>query len=242
MSGHSKWAQIKRQKGIADIRRGQTFTKIANAITIAAREGGEGPRLRLAIEKARAVNMPKENVERAMERGMGKREGGQDLAEVVYEGFGPGGVSVIVEAATDNKQRTTSEIKQVFDKHGGTFASLGAVSYQFKTVGLLSVRKKEKSLEDIFSLAADAGAVDVEEAGEEVLIYTRPKDLGRVRDELARTLSVTSAELVRQPTTTIPITDKGKADKVLSFTEHLEQLDDVQKVYANFDIPDRFFA
>lgn len=247
MSGHSKWAQIKRQKGLTDIKRGQTFTKIANAITIAVREGGgaspqQNVRLRLAIDKARSVNMPKENIERAIARGKGVQGKGADLSELVYEGFGPGGVAVVVEAASDNKQRTAAAIKNVFAKCGGTLAAPGAVAYQFQTVGLVSVGRKEKSLDEVFLLAADAGAMDVEDAGEEVLVYTRPEELSRIRDILAKSLSVTTAELIRKPTASVPIQSREEAKKVFSFIEQLEGLDDVQKVYASFDIPDELLG
>lgn len=247
MSGHSKWAQIKRQKGAADIKRGQTFTKIANAITIAVREGGgigdpdSNFRLRLAIDKARSANMPKENIQRAIDRGKGPStgSGSSSLEEVVYEGFGPAGVAVMVETVTDNKQRTASEIKNIFDKSGGTLASLGAVSYQFAQKGLITVAKNGKTLDDIFMLAAEAGAEDVEEAGSEVLIYTKPDELSKIKESLAAEgLSIIEAELTRKAVTTVPISNREMAQKALSFMEKLEGLDDVQKVYANFDIPE----
>lgn len=252
MSGHSKWAQIKRQKGVADIKRGQAFTKVAKGITIAVKQGGgvsdpsQNFRLRLAIEKARAINMPKENIERAIERGMGK-SGGMGLEESVYEGFGPQGVAVIVEAATDNKQRTTPEIKSVFEKNGGTLATPGAVSYQFEQKGLITVKKGTppagRSLDDIFLISADAGAEDIEEAGDEVLIYTKPDQIALVKDILVKNnLAVKDLELIRKPKTTISITDRENADKMLALVEKLEELEDVQKVYANFDIPDRFLT
>lgn len=243
MSGHSKWAQIKRQKGAADIKRGQTFTKIANAITIAVREGrgvtdpNQNFRLRLAIEKARSVNMPKDNIERAIDRGKGLgKEGG--LEQVVYEAFGQGGVGIIIEAASDNKLRTTSEIKNILEKNGGTLCSIGAVSYMFETKGLISAKKDVRQMDEIFLMIADAGAEDLEEAGSEVLIYTKPEELAIVRDKLSNTLNIVSAELTRKPKITVSITDKNVASKILSLMEKIENLDDVQKVYSNFDIPD----
>lgn len=243
MSGHSKWSTIKRQKGAADIKRGQTFTKIANAISIAVREGGgigdasSNFRLRLAIDKARAANMPKENIERALRRAWGKQAA--ELEEVVYEGFAPGGASVIVEAATDNKLRTTSEVKNVFDKSGGTLATPGAVSYQFAQKGLITVRKDGKTLDDIFLLAADKGAEDVEEAGGEVLVYTKPDELSKIKEDLSKEgITVAEAELTRKPITLVSVNDKDTAQKILAFMEKLESLDDVQKVYANFNIED----
>lgn len=245
MSGHSKWAQIKRQKGAADIKRGQMFTKIANAITIAVRQGGgitdptQNFRLRLLIEKARATNMPKENVERAIERGAGRGEKGKGLEEVIYEGFGPGGISLIVEVTTDNKQRTTAEIRNIFEKNDAILATPGSVSYQFESKGLITVNKENKTIDDIFLMAADAGAEDVEEAGDKVLIYTKPLDLTRVKDMLVKNnLSVSDFELTREPITPVKITSSEIAKKILSFIEKIEGLDDVQRVFASFDIPD----
>lgn len=246
MSGHSKWAQIKRQKGVADAKRGQAFTKLGNAITIAVREGGgigdssQNFKLRLAVEKARYINMPKENIERAIQRAQGKQS--VDFQEVVYEGFGPGGVGVIVEAATDNKLRTSPEVKNIFDKNGGSMASPGAVSYRFQQKGLITVKKGEATLDDIFLIAADAGAEDVEEAGEEVLIFTKLDELSLVRDSLLRKLTITGSELTRKPVVTVPINEKSAADRIFSFIEKLESLDDVQKVYANFDIPEELIT
>lgn len=243
MSGHSKWAQIKRQKGITDIKKGQIFTKIAKAITIAVREGrgvtdpAQNFKLRLIIDKARSVNMPKDNIIRAIEKGKGGGKG-SEIQEVTYEGFGPGGIALIIEAVTDNKLRTTSEVKNVLEKNGGTMAVMGAVSYQFETKGLITVEKEDKSLDDIFLIAADNGAEDVEEAGPEVLIYTKPEMLGKVRDELSGKLSIVNAELTRKSTMAVSITDKNISQKILSLMEKLEDLDDVQKVYSNFDIPD----
>lgn len=247
MSGHSKWTQIKRQKGALDIKRGQAFTKLANAITIAVHQGGgiadpaQNFKLRLVIEKARQINMPKENIERGIERGLGKGEKG-GLEEAVYEGFGPSHVAVIVEAATDNKQRTMSEIRQIFQKFGGSLASVGAVSYQFEQKGLISVKKDGKSTDDIFLLAAEAGASDLEEANNEVLVYTNPDELSKVKDALSKDLEITDAQLFRKPTALIAIVDKAVAEKLLSFMDKLEELDDVLKVYSNFDIPNELLS
>lgn len=249
MSGHSKWTQIKRQKGVTDIKRGQAFTKLANAITIAVREGGgitdpnQNFRLRLTIEKARTINMPKDNIERAIERGRGKGGMGEGFSEVVYEGFGPGGVALIVEAATDNKLRTTSEVKNLFDKNNANLGIPGAVSYMFQKKGLVTVSKDGKTLDDIFLIAADVGAEDVEDAADAVIIYTKFEDLMKVKDQLSKNgLKVLEAELTRKPVTTVSITDREAAQKTLSFIEKLESLDDVQKVYSNFDIPDTIMS
>lgn len=242
MSGHSKWSQIKRQKGVTDIKRGQNFTKISNAITIAVREGkgvtdpDQNFRLRLAIDKARDNNMPKENIDRAIQRASGKQA--EELKSVVYEAFGPGGISLIIEAATDNKLRTTSDVKNVLEKNGATFGTPGSVSYQFITKGLIIVKKNDKTVDEIFLKAADAGAEDVEEVGDEVFIYTKSDELAVIRDNLSGSLQVISAELTRKPAITVSISDKEMANRILRFLEKIENLDDVQKVYSNFDIPD----
>ena len=241
MSGHSKWAQIKRQKGVNDQKRGKTFTKLGNAITISVRQGGgigdpsQNFRLRLAIDAARAANMPKENIERAIERAKGTKAG--DLEEVIYEGFAPHGVSVIIEAATDNSMRTTSEIKSIFHKAGASFGQPGSVSYQFKHVGEIIVNKGTKSFDDIFASVLDAGAEDLEDAGDEVFIYTEPHDLTKVKDQLfANGLEIVEASLVRKPIVTMPVTEKEKFDKIAAFLNTLEELDDVQKVYSNMEV------
>jgi YebC/PmpR family DNA-binding regulatory protein len=224
MSGHSKWSTIKRQKGVNDAKRGQAFTRLSNAITIAVRSGGSADpnfnfKLRLAIDAARSANMPKDNIDRAISRASGKMAGEMD--EAVYEGFAPGGVSVIVETATDNNQRTVSEVKSTFDKNGGSLGVPGAVSYQFEQKGLIMVQKNNKSLDDLFLIAAEAGAEDVEDAEEEVAIYTKPEALNTVRESLSQLGSIEDVE---------------KAQKVLAMLEKMESLGDVQKVYANFDI------
>lgn len=249
MSGHSKWSTIKRQKGVNDAKRSSAFTKMGNAITIAAREGGGADptsnfKLRLAIESARAVNMPKDNIQRAIDRGVGKG-GGMALESVVYEGYGPGKVAIIVEAATDNKNRTLPEIRTTFEKNGGTFASSSAVSWMFADVGMITLVKDAqpaavaKSFDDIFEITVDAGADDVEDSGDLVEVYTKPADLEKVKNALTeKGLVVESAEIFKKPTTIVEISDAEIARKVLSMIEKLEDLDDVQKVYANFDIPD----
>lgn len=238
MSGHSKWSTIKRQKGAADAKRGATFTKLSNAITIAVKQGGgvgdpdQNFRLRLAIDSARASNMPKENIDRAIKRATEKQAG--DLEEVIYEGFAPGGVSVIVEAATDNPARTTAEVKNIFNKSGASFGQPGSVSYQFKQIGRIVVAKNDKSLDDIYTIAIDAKAEDIEDAGNEVFIYTNVPDLTRVKDFLSSSgLEITDAELIRKPVITNNITDADQISKIENFISSLEQLDDVQKVYTN---------
>ena len=244
MSGHSKWIQIKRQKGAADIKRGQTFTKMANAITIAVREGASGDpatnfRLRLATEQARAVNMPKDNIERAVERGLGKGGGAGQLESVTYEGYGPGKVALLVQAATDNRNRTTSEVKGIIERLGGSFVSPGAVSWMFSDEGVVNVSKDGKSFDQIFEMAVETGASDVEESGNEVIIYTKPNEVEQVKRALAdKGLKVGSVEIAKKPTTTVQITEGEVAKKILSLMEKLEELDDVVKVWSNFDIAD----
>jgi len=240
MSGHSKWAQIKRQKGAKDAKRGLTFTKLSNAITIAVRQGGnigdpdQNFRLRLAVDEARAANMPKENIHRAIERAAGKQE--TTLDEVVYEGFGPYGVSILVEAATDNKNRTTSEVKNIFEKNGGNMGQPGSVSYQFQQIGRIIAGKNEKSTDEIFLLAADSGAEDIEETGDELFIYAEPADLGRVREGIiSKGINVIETELIRKPISTINISETD-SEKVMQLLEKLEEHDDVQKVYSNFSV------
>jgi YebC/PmpR family DNA-binding regulatory protein len=243
MSGHSKWSTIKRQKGVTDQKRGAVFTKLSNAITMSVKQGGgvanpdDNPRLRLAVEAARAANMPKDNIERAIARAAGKDA--KSLEEVVYEGFGPGGFSIIVEAVTDNKQRTTPVVKSIFDKNGGRIGNQGSVAYQFRQKGQVVVIKNGVSLDEVFLSAAEAGADDVEDAGQEVVIYTEPTELAKVKDALQKSgLSVSAALLVRQPTVTTPISDKSAAERALQFVERIEDIEDVQRVYANFDISD----
>jgi YebC/PmpR family DNA-binding regulatory protein len=237
MSGHSKWATIKRQKGANDAKRGALFTKLSRAISIAVQQGGgigdpnQNFRLRLAVDAARSGNMPKENIERAIERAAGKSA--EALEEAMYEGFGPGGVGILVEAATDNRNRTTAEIANIFNKNGGNMGQPGSVSYQFKQMGQLIVDASNKSFDDVFLQAADSGAEDAEEGDGEIFVYTQPSDLGKVRDSLGQSgLVVKEAELIWKPTITVSLDDEG-AEKVMSLLEKLEDLDDVQKTYTN---------
>ncbi len=238
MSGHSKWATIKRQKGVADVKKGQIFTKLAKAIIIAVKQGGgiadptQNFKLRLAIDKAQEANMPKENVARAIDKAKGLKEG--EMEEIIYEGFAPNGVSVMVEAVTDNSQRTTSEVKNIFNKAGGSFGQPGSVAYQFAHMGRVTVEKNGKNLDDIFLIAADSGAEDIEEDGNEVVVLTPADKLAAVRSSLSQNgLNIIEASLIRIPTNTIAIEDKEKLGKVVDFMSTLESLDDVQKVYSN---------
>ena len=247
MSGHSKWSTIKRAKGAADIKRGLTFTKVANAITIAVKTGGSGdpqsnPRLRIAMEAAKAVNMPKDNVQRAIDRGLGKGEG-QSLEEVVYEGFGPSGTAFIVEGVTDNKLRTLQEVKNLFERGGGNLAGSGSVSYLFERVGEIKATGKGGSSQEEMLELIDLGAEDVEEYLEGniqmYLVYVEGPKLNTMSNKITQVgYGVESQELVYKPNTLVEIKDPEKAKKVLEFAGKLEELDDVQKVYANFDIPE----
>lgn len=241
MSGHSKWSTIKRQKGTMDIKRGLTFTKLSNSIYLAVKKGGGDTnlnsnfRLRLAVDAAKSENMPKETIERAMRRAVGK-EGGV-VEEVLYEGFAPGGVSVIIEAATDNTDRTTSEIKSLFSKEGASFGQPGSVAYQFNQVGQLTVKKDGKSLDEIFEQGVEAGAEDIEDAGDNVVIYADSTDSSKVKDKLVeKGIQVVGLELIRKPVVLMSISDKEKLDKTINFLHKLEELDDVQKVYSNLDV------
>lgn len=237
MSGHSKWAQIKRQKGVTDIKRGQAFTKIANAITLAVKEGGgvadpnQNFKLRLVVEKAREANMPKENIERAIERAFGKLAG--DLQTAVYEGFGPYRIAVMVETATDNKQRTLSDVKNIFDKEGGSLGQQGSVSYLFTQMGEVDVEKDNKSFDDILLLAAEGGAEDIEEEEDTFAIFTNSANLAKVRDFFAgKGFKIKSAELIRKPINKIQV-DEQQIERIGEFIQKLEDLNDVQKVYTN---------
>jgi YebC/PmpR family DNA-binding regulatory protein len=243
MSGHSKWATIKRAKGATDAKRGQLFTKLSKAITIAVRQGGGSAdvnmnfKLRLAVEAARTANMPKDNIDRAILKASGAQA--ENLDEVLYEGFGPSGFSVVVEGLTNNKVRTVAEVKSIFNKNGGSMGAQGSVMYQFEKKAVITVSKGDLSLDDIFMIAADHGADDIEDADKEVLLYTKPDDLAKVRDALLKEgLEIKGAEFTFSPVVISSITNKEDAEKALNFIEKLEENDDVQKVFANFDIPD----
>ncbi len=238
MSGHSKWSTIKRQKGAKDAARGAVFTKLGNVIAVAAR-GGADPEmnftLRLAIDKAKAANMPMANIQRSVDRGSGKL-GGEQIQEVMYEGYGPGGVAIMVECATDNVNRTYPEVKLAFSKHGGNMAEKGAVAFQFDQKGMIRVKGKG---DDLMLQAIDAGAEDMEEEGEESVIYTGPKDLAKVRDALREAgIEVLEAELTFVPDNTIEVSDKETAGKIMRLMNALELIDDVSATHTNFDIPE----
>lgn len=247
MSGHSKWSTIKRDKGLNDAKRGQIFTKYANAIAIAARSGGGNPeanfKLRLTIEAARAINMPKDNIERAIQRGTGSAAGSAALEEVIYEGFAPHGVALLIEAVTDNRQRTSAQIRSILDKAGGSLAGPGATSFQFKKQGEIVVTVGDKNKEEMELEMIDLGATDVEEAGNLLLVYTKPEELESIKEKISQSDHIVeSAGLTMLPTTGVNLTDKESANKVLNVIEKLEELDDIQKVYANLDIPEELVA
>jgi len=246
MSGHSKWSTIKRQKGANDAKRGALFTKVAREISVAARLGGGDPdanyRLRLAIEKARSVNMPADNIKRTIEKATGGGDGDQ-YEEIVYEGYGPGGVAVLVEAQTDNRNRTAAEVRSVFTKSGGQLAGSGAVAWQFEPRGLITVARNGKDADEVALTAIDAGAEDVDtEADDAIEIYTTPGALESVRSALEGAgVSVDSAESTMIAKQTVEL-DAAKARQALRLVELLEDLEDVSRVTANFDIPEEVFA
>lgn len=241
MSGHSKWETIKRQKGANDAKRGILFTKLGNAIALAAR-GGTDPEtnfsLRLAVDKAKAANMPMSNIERAIARVADKNAA--QMQEVLYEGYGPGGVAILVEAATDNLNRTYPEVRLAFSKHGGNIAEKGAVAFQFERKGMIRVMGGG---DDVMMAAIDAGADDVEEHGEESLIYTDPKALAKVRDNLkANGTEILAAELTYVPSNTVQVTDKETAGKIMRLMDALDDCDDVTATHVNFDISEELLA
>jgi YebC/PmpR family DNA-binding regulatory protein len=242
MSGHSKWANIKRRKGAVDAKRGQIFTRLIKEITVAARLGGGdqvgNPRLRSAIAAAKTVNMPKENIERAIKKGTGELEG-TVYEEITYEGYGPGGVAILVDCMTDNKNRTVGEVRPAFSKNGGNLGESGCVSYMFDKKGVLLVDKKTIDEEKLMELALDAGADDVVEEETEFQVTTSPEEFAAVRERLeAKGVVFLEASLSMVPQNIVEITDEGVAKRLLKLMESLEECDDVQNVHANFDIPD----
>jgi YebC/PmpR family DNA-binding regulatory protein len=232
MSGHSKWSTIKRQKGAKDAARGAVFTKLGNLIAVAARSGADPETnfsLRLAIDKAKAANMPMANIERAIKRVTDKTAA--QVTEVMYEGYGPGGVAVLVECATDNVNRTYPEVRLAFSKHGGNIAEKGSVAFQFKHVGYIRV---EGASEDILLQVLDAGAEDATEEEGDTIVYTDPKQLAAVRDAInGMGLKIKEAELTYEPNTTVEITDEATEGKVMRVMEALEDLDDVVATHTN---------
>lgn len=237
MSGHSKWSTIKRQKGSADIKRGNLFTKLSNAITVAVRQGSgvadpeSNFKLRLAIDRARSANMPKENIERALERAKGASGG--NVEEIIYEGFGPGGVAIMVEAVTDNKQRTVSEVKNVFGKNGGSLGNPGSVAHFFTKKGVVIAKKNGMSSDELLSKGIDADVEDMEVEDNRAIYYVESSKLFLTKKELENQgLEIMSAEIIYEPST-FTSQDEAAQSKVLNLIDRLEELDDVQKVYTN---------
>ena len=243
MSGHSKWANIKLRKGAQDAKRGKAFTKAAKEIIIAAKNGGDpagNARLRSAIAAAKAVNLPKDKIEAAIRKGTGQAAGG-DLTEIMYEGYGAGGVAVIVETATDNKNRTVAEVRHVFTKHGGNMGESGSVAFQFDRLGVIELSKEKYPDEDaVMGLALEAGADDVQDEGDTWEIHTAMTDFNAVREALeTQGVEMESAALAMVPKTTVAV-DAETARKLMRFNDALEDLDDVQNVYFNFELPEDF--
>jgi YebC/PmpR family DNA-binding regulatory protein len=245
MSGHSKWSSIKRQKGAADAQRGQLFTRLSKEIIIAAKQGGGDPdanfRLRLAVQKAKEHNMPADNIQRAIAKATGGGEGA-DVEEVTYEGYGPAGAALIVEVATDNRNRTVAELRNVFARAGGSLSEAGSVAWNFELRGVINVTAAGKDPDDVAMSAIDAGADDFAVSDGAVEIYTQPSDLEKVKKALEDTgLKLDSAELSRTPKTTVQLDEKDTG-ALLRLVEKLEALDDVQKVYFNAEFSDAALA
>jgi YebC/PmpR family DNA-binding regulatory protein len=245
MSGHSRWATIKRKKGLADAKKGQVYTKLIKEITVAARMGGgdvaSNPRLRTAIASARAQNMPHDNVERAIKKGTGELEG-VTYEEVTYEGYGPGGAAVILEAMTDNKHRTVAEIRNLFGKHNGNLGESNSVAWNFEKKGYLAVDKKLIAEEKLMNLALEAGAEDVRDEGANFEVITSPHNFESVKEKLqAQKLSFVVAEVSMIPKTTVRLEGK-QAEQMVKLVDALEEHDDVQHVYSNSDIPEEVLA
>jgi YebC/PmpR family DNA-binding regulatory protein len=246
MSGHSKWHSIKHAKGAADAARGKVFARLARQIEVAAREGGGdvdgNPTLRAMVQKARDASMPKDNIERAIKRGTGELEG-VTYEAITYEGYATNGVAVYVEALTDNRNRTGAEVKNVFTRNGGSLAEPGAVAWQFERKGVIILDKAAAEEDDLMLAALDAGAEDIADQGDTWQVTTAATDLNAVRTALADAgIEVKEHELTMLPTSTVELGDASKAKSVLRVIDALEEHDDVQNVYANFDIPDDVLA
>lgn len=245
MSGHSKWAQIKRQKGVADARRGQLFTKLGREIAVAARQGGgdpdANPRLRLAVDRARSFNMPNDTIERAIKRATGE-SGATELTEVIYEGYGPGGTAIMMEVLTDNKNRAVSDIRHVLSKGAGSLGESGCVAWNFETKGVIALSVDNEGAEDIALQAIDAGAEDVKIDENSLEVHTRLEDLQTVRRALEEAgVTIASAEVSHVPKTTVPL-DNKHAEQTLRLLDQLDELDDIQRVYSNAEFPDEVLA
>lgn len=241
MSGHSKWAGIKHKKAVVDAKRGQAFTRASREITIAAKEGGgdvDGNfRLRLAVQKAREVNMPTDRIQAAIDRGTGAGKG-ESLEELRYEGYGPAGVAIMVDCMTDNRKRTAAAIRHVFSKHGGSLGESNSVAWMFERKGVITAQAGDRDPDDVGLTAIEAGADDIQVDGATVEVTTDPPSFEAVRKAVAATgVTIENAEVTMQPKQTVPV-GEDKAASVLRLLEALEEEDDVQQVYANFDIPE----
>jgi YebC/PmpR family DNA-binding regulatory protein len=248
MSGHSKWATIKRKKGATDAKRSNQFAKLLRAVEVAAREGGSGDvkanmTLASAVEKAKSFSVPTDNIDRAIKRGTGAEEGAARYDEVAYEGYGPGGVALFVETLTDNRNRTAQEVRHAFSRHNGNLGEAGSVAWMFARKGLIQIDKDQVPDEDrLLELALEAGADDLADADGTWEITTDPMTFGAVRDVLvAAEIPILSGDLTMIPQTSVPV-EGGQAKQVLALLEALEDLDDVQNVYGNFDIPEALMA
>jgi YebC/PmpR family DNA-binding regulatory protein len=243
VSGHSKWSSIKHRKGAADAKRGKLFSKLSRAIIVAAKEGGPDPAgnlaLQNAIEKARSYSMPKDNIERAIARGSGADADAQAFETVIYEGYGPSGVAVIVEALTDNRNRTASDVRHAFEKNDGNLGGSGAVTWLFERRGVVLVPADGVDEDDLMLAAAEGGADDVSRDGSSYEIVSAPESLSSVREALEQAgYSIENAELTMVPKTTVEVADQADAKKVLRLIDQLGESDDVQDVFSNFDIPE----
>jgi YebC/PmpR family DNA-binding regulatory protein len=246
MSGHSKWAQIKRQKGANDAKRGQIFTKLAREIMVAARQGGGDPetnfRLRLAVQRARSMNMPQENIQRAVARATGAGDGAAQLEEVTYEGYGPGGVAIFVETLTDNRNRTVAEVRNVFTRNGGSLGENGSVAWLFDQKGVVTVNLDSQDADEVTLQAIDAGATDVNLVDKTLEVYTDLENLEEVRRVMEDAgLEVEAAERAFVPKTVVTLDDQ-KSTQVVRLIERLEDLDDVQNVSTNLDLSEELVA
>jgi len=239
MSGHSKWSTIKRKKGAADAKRGKIFSKIIKELTVAAKDGGDpntNLRLKSVIDKAKQNNMPADNIERAIKRGTGEDENAASFEDIIYEGYGPDGVAILVEALTDNKNRTAADVRHIFTKHGGKLGKSGAVDYLFTKKGFIQVPKVNVDEDTIYEVAVEAGADEVEDAGETWDIYTEWTEMTSVKEAIVGAeLRVDNAEIIQQPSTNIKLTGKS-ARQMLKMMDMFEDNEDVQDAWANFDI------
>jgi len=244
MSGHSKWSTIKRKKGAADAKRGKIFTKLIREIATAARIGGgevdSNPRLRLVVDKAKSANMPKDNISRAIQKGVG---GGESDAyeECTYEGYGPGGVAILIETLTDNKNRTVSEVRHALTKNGGNLGATGCVGYLFEKKGLVTIDRAGVDADSVMEAALEAGAEDVLESADSIDVVTTPADFEAIKQTLEGSFKILNAEISMEPSTTVQLAGR-EAETMLKVSDLLEDLDDVQNVYSNFDISDEEMA